>query len=268
MEKLFIFIILAIIQGITEPIPVSSSGHLVIAKSLFGLQTTDATLEILLHAGSLIAIIVYYYKDIKDLVVLGLGYFIKPTKQKQPYFLYGLKLIVATIPAGIIGLLFKDTLEASLNSPKFAGGFLLYTALILFIASRIKPKKSSKEFGFKNALLTGLAQAVALLPGVSRSGSTNAASLIQGYDVDTSMRFAFLMFIPIALVVILGGIPDMIANPEFGSLFVPYMIAMVVSGIVTYYAIKVFRVILIKRKLHYFAYYCVFIGLFTILFIG
>ncbi|PKM69404.1 MAG: UDP pyrophosphate phosphatase [Firmicutes bacterium HGW-Firmicutes-19] len=268
MEKLFVFIILAIIQGITEPIPVSSSGHLVIAKSLFGLQTPDATLEILLHAGSLVAIIVYYYKDIKDLVVLGLGYFIKPTKQKQPYFLYGLKLIVATIPAGIIGLLFKDYLEASLNSPKFAGGFLLYTALLLFIASRIKPNPTNKTIGFKNALLTGLAQAVALLPGVSRSGSTNAASLIQGYDTDTSMRFAFLMFIPIALVVILGGIPDMLANPEFGSLFIPYMIAMLVSGIVTYYAIKVFRIVLIKRKLHYFAYYCIFLGLFTILFIG
>jgi len=268
MEKLFVFIILAIIQGITEPIPVSSSGHLVIAKSLFGLQTNDATLEILLHAGSLVAIIVYYYKDIKDLFVLGLGYFIKPTKQKQPYFLYGLKLIVATIPAGIIGLLFKDFLEASLNSPKIAGGFLLYTALILFIASSIQPKKSSKEFGFKNAFLTGLAQAVALLPGVSRSGSTNAASLIQGYDADNSMRFAFLMFIPIAIVVILGGIPDMLANPEFGSLFVPYMIATIISGFVTFYAIKVFRIVLMKRKLHYFAYYCVFVGIFTLLFIG
>jgi undecaprenyl-diphosphatase len=268
MEKLFVFIILAIIQGITEPIPVSSSGHLVIAKSLFGLQTSDATLEILLHAGSLVAIIVYYYKDIKDLFVLGLGYFIKPTKQKQPYFLYGLKLVVATIPAGIIGLLFKDFFEASLNSPKIAGGFLLYTALILFVASSIQPKKSSKEFGFKNALLTGLAQAVALLPGVSRSGSTNAASLIQGYDADTSMRFAFLMFIPIAIVVILGGIPDMLANPEFGSLFVPYMVATIISGVVTFYAIKVFRIVLMKRKLHYFAYYCVFVGIFTLLFIG
>ncbi len=268
MDKLYIFIILAIIQGITEPIPVSSSGHLVIAKHLFGLQTSDATLEILLHAGSLIAIIVYYYKDIKDLFVLGLGYFIKPTKQKQPHFLYGLKLVVATIPAGIIGLLFKDTLEASLNSPKFAGAFLLYTALILFIASRIKPTKTSKEFGFKNAFLTGLAQAVALLPGVSRSGSTNAASLIQGYDTDTSMRFAFLMFIPIALVVIVGGIPDMLSNPEFGSLFVPYMIAAIISGVVTYFAIRLFRIVLIKRKLHYFAYYCVFIGIVTLLFIG
>jgi undecaprenyl-diphosphatase len=82
------------------------------------------------------------------------------------------------------------------------------------------------------------------------------------------MRFAFLMFIPIALVVILGGIPDMLANPEFGSLFVPYMIAMVVSGVVTFYSIRLFKIILIKRKLHYFAYYCVFIGIFTILFIG
>ncbi len=268
MENLFVFIVLAIIQGITEPIPVSSSGHLVIAKHLFGLQTTDATLEILLHAGSLVAIIIYYFKDIKDLFILGLGYFIKPTKQKQPYFLYGLKLIVATIPAAVIGLLFKDTLEASLNSPKFAGAFLLYTALILYIASRIRPKKTSKEFGFKNAFLTGLAQAVALLPGVSRSGSTNAASLIQGYDTDTSMRFAFLMFIPIALVVILGGIPDMLANPDFGSLFIPYMIAMVISGVVTYYAIKLFKIVLLKRKLHYFAYYCVCIGIFTLLFIG
>src|SRR5690554_1913521 len=121
MKTLFLFILLAIIQGLTEPIPVSSSGHLVIAQALFNIESTDATLEILLHLGSLGAIIVFYYQDIKGLIVDNVDFIFKKDKIKKPAFDYALKLVIATIPAGIIGILFKDTIEETLSNPRVVG---------------------------------------------------------------------------------------------------------------------------------------------------
>ncbi len=268
METLLLYILLGIIQGITEPIPVSSSGHLVLAQILFGIESTDASLEILLHAGSLVAIILFYYKDIKDLVISGLGYIVKPSEDKKPHFMLGLKLVAATIPAGLIGLFFKDQLTASLTNPRFVGFALLYTGTLLFISSKLnRPTKKPSQFTFLNAILIGLFQAVALLPGVSRSGSTTTAGLFQGFERDFAMKFSFLLFIPIAIVVIITGMNDIVANPSFAQLWFPYLISTIVSGVVTFYALKVFKNVLKINKIQYFAYYCYTVGLLTILFI-
>ncbi len=267
MERLWIYIILGIIQGITEPIPISSSGHLVLAKSLFNLDTSDPTLEILLHLGSLVAILVFYWTDVKNLIVLGLGYIFKPSEVKFEYFKYGLYLVVATIPAGLVGLLFRNNISAIMISPKAVGITLIYTACILWFASKAKVRQTNEKFTFKHALLVGIFQAIALLPGVSRSGSTTGSAMILGFDSQFSMRFSFLLFIPIAVLVMIMGLPDILANPVFLANSFAYIVATIVSGLVTFAALHIFKIVLRKKKLHYFALYCLIIGIFTLIFI-
>lgn len=279
MDRIIEIIILAIVQGITEPLPVSSSGHLVIFQSLFNIEGGQGLeLEIILHLGSLIAIVFFYWEDIKNLFGRGLKYLWKsilyifnkgkvPDKEDQPFFLYGVNVIIATIPAAIFGILFKDLIAEKLMNTKAVGIALLFTAVVLFGAHRIRGNKTEQEFKPKNALLTGLMQVIALLPGVSRSGSTTCASLVQGFDVKSSMKFSFMMFIPVTLGAIILGFKDFVAQPNLGSLAVPYMIGVVVSGVVTYFCLKFFQKILQKRRLDLFAIYCLTVGTISLLFL-
>lgn len=273
------YIILGIVQGITEPLPISSSGHLVIAKALFNIEDTgDAVLEIMLHLGSLIAIVYFYWDDIKLLFGQGFAYLWQsirylsgskeaPNREYQKEFKYGLNLIIATIPAGIIGLLFKDQISELLSQPRIVGFMLLLTAVFLFIANKVRGTKDAKQFKPKNALITGLVQVVALIPGISRSGSTTSVSLIQGFDIETSMKFSFMMFIPIAVAAILSGIKDLLALPNLMQLILPYFFGILSSAIVTLICLRFFKKILQKRRLDLFAYYCVVVGILTILFL-
>lgn len=279
MSKLLEYILLGIVQGLTEPLPISSSGHLVIAQSLFGIEPSgDAVLEIMLHLGSLIAICVYYRKDLARLFGRGFTYIgqaIKylmggkkqPNKENLPEFKYGINLIIATIPAGLVGILFKDKIAELLSNPKVVGFSLLITAGLLFVANKVRGTKGEEEFKPKNAFITGLVQVVALIPGISRSGSTTSASLIQGFDIDTSMKFSFMMFIPIAFAAVLSGISDLVAMENFMELLVPYAAGIITSGVVTYLCINLFKKILEKRRLDLFGYYCIIVGVLTILFL-
>ena len=133
MNTIIIFIILAIVQGITEPLPVSSSGHLVIVKHFFDIVSDNAILEIMLHAGSLGAIIVFYFEDIKSLVINNLLFVFKKQKEFVEDFNFALKLVIATIPAGIIGLLFKDEITSALSNIRWVGFFYLITTLLLLL---------------------------------------------------------------------------------------------------------------------------------------
>lgn len=270
--KIFIYLILGIVQGISEPLPISSSGHLVLAKALFGVDTgTDAVFELVVHAGSLIAILLFYRKDI---ATLFLGFFKElpvyfKDKEKRPAlnnFNYGLKLIIATIPAGVVGLLFKKQLTGLLSNTLVVGISLIFTGVLLSLAHNTRPKHSpDKEPSFRAALFTGFAQIIALLPGVSRSGTTNCANLIRGYDIKQAMKFSFFMFIPIGTLAILSGIPDLLKMQDLASNIVPLLVAFIASGITTYFAMRLLLKILQNRKLSYFAYYCFIVGTITII---
>ncbi len=264
MKTLFIFIVLAIIQGLTEPIPVSSSGHLVLAQALFKIESDDPTLEILLHLGSLIAIIIFYYGDVKTLIVDNLQYIFKGNRKKQASFDYFIKLVIATIPAGLIGILFKSKIEATLSNPKLVGVFLIFTAVVL--ASTYLVSKSEKQpITPIKALVIGIGQAVALLPGVSRSGMTTSTAMLIKTEPAEAMRFSFMMFIPIAVLVMLVGIPEIISQPDFFSHAWMYGIATIISGVVTYYAMSVLKLILKSRKYHLFSIYCFVVGVIALI---
>lgn len=275
--KIFLYLILGIIQGISEPLPISSSGHLVLAKTIFNVDTGgDAVFELVVHAGSLIAILLFYRKEITELFIgffKELPIYFKSSKAEQKqlvHFNYGLKLIVATIPAGVVGLLFKKHFTGLLSNTFVVGLSLILTGVLLSLAHNTKPKYDvNKEPSYRAALFTGFAQIIALLPGVSRSGATNCANLIRGYNIKQAMKFSFFMFIPIATLAILSGIPDLLKMKDLGNQALPLLIAFVSSGVTTFFAMRLLLKVLEKRKLNYFAYYCFVVGtISTIISIG
>ena len=262
------YIILAIIQGFTEPIPISSSGHLVIFKSILNSGVlNDLNFEIILNFGSLIAIVIYFWNDIIDLIKDFFSYL--KTKDKKYYvnFKYCLLVIVGTIPAGIIGLLFKDYIEELLSGVKIVGCALLITALFLYLIRNIKGNKDSKDISFIDALIIGLFQSVALLPGISRSGATIVGGMFRNLKRDVAFKFSFILYIPISLATMLLGVKDLVETGVSNSLYLTYFIAMIVSGIVTFISLRWFNDIIKKGKLIYFVIYCLIVGSLVILFL-
>ena len=262
------YIILGIIQGFTEPIPISSSGHLMIFKKIFNSGVlNDLNFEIILNFGSLIAIVIYFWKDIIELIK-DFFLYIK-TKEKKYFhnFRYCILIIVGTIPAGIIGLLFKDTIEDVLSNVKIVGVALLVTALCLFLIRNIKGEREEKQLTGIDALIIGIFQSVALLPGISRSGATIVGGMFRNLKRDVAFKFSFMLYIPISLATMLLGVKDIIKTGIDTSLIFTYLIAMIVSGIVTYFSTKWFNSIIKRGKLIYFVIYCLIVGSLVILFL-
>lgn len=268
--------ILGLIQGLTEFLPVSSSGHLVLGEALLGATAVDGSLffEIWVHAATLGAVICLYWRDLVNVLFEMAG-------QKAPLadlraatpeegtiplvsgWRLALFLILGTIPAAVIGLLFKDNIEEVFDSPKIVGGMLIVTSLVLF-ASRWEPT-TRKPLTFAAALIIGICQAFAILPGISRSGSTIVAGLFLGLPRREAVRFAFLLSIPAiggALVLMLAkeGIPSSFSVAVLAVSFV----AAFVSGL---FAIRAVQWLTAKGKLYAFAPYCLVAGLLAILFL-
>lgn len=265
---IFWYLILGIVQGFTEPIPVSSSGHLVIFQHLFSLDALDdLNFSIFANFGSLIAIVVIFWDDIISIVKDFFAYI--KTKEKKCYhnFRYALFIIFATIPAGIAGLLFNDIVEKYMSNVKYIGAALLVTALFLFIIRKLKGHKSENKMTMADALKIGLFQMVALLPGISRSGATIVGGMFCGLTREAAFKFSFMLYIPISLATMLLGVKDVVETGVSASLMCCYLVGMLAAFIVTYYATKWFRNIMLNGKLIYFVYYCIVAGLLVLLFL-
>lgn len=268
LTNLILYIILGIIQGFTEPIPISSSGHLVIFQTLFDIKVLkDLNFEIIVNFGSLIAIIIVFWLDIKAIIVDFFKYL--KTKELKYYnnFKYFLIIIIGTIPAGITGLLLKDFIEKYASNVKLIGIALLITALFLFLIRNIKGKKSDDKISYKDALIIGLFQTVALFPGISRSGATIVGGMFSNLKRDAAFKFSFMLYIPISLATMLLGTKDLInSNPSL-TIWLYYLAGMIASMIVTFFSVKWFRNIMNKGKLIYFVYYCLLVGTLVLLFL-
>lgn len=265
--KLLMYIILGFIQGFTEPIPVSSSGHLVIFNSLLNVEEfKDLNFEIIVNFGSLLAILYFYRKEIISIIKDFFMYIkTKDNKYKENYK-YAWMIVIATIPAGLAGLLLKDKIEA-ITSPKIVGISLLITALMLFLVKDIKGTKTKKDIGIKEAITVGLFQVIALFPGISRSGSTLVGGMSSKLNRETSFKFSFMLYIPISFATMILGVKDVATSGNLSNLWLPYTLGMLVSMVVTYYSIKWFKKLLEEGKLIYFVYYCLVVGILTILFL-
>ncbi len=259
------YLILGIIQGFTEPLPISSSGHLRIFKSLFNSEVlSDMNFEIIVNFGSLIAILILYRKEIMSIIRDFFLYIKTKNKKYEVNYKYSWLIVIGTIPAAIFGLFIKDFIENHFTT-KLVGAMLIITSLLLFIIKDIKGKKDKEDITYMDALKIGLFQVIALLPGISRSGATVVGGMKSNLKRETALNYSFMLYIPISVASMALGIKDLLAMNNFAELFIPYLVSMIAAGIVTYYAAKLFIDIMKKGKLIYFSIYCFFVGIITFL---
>lgn len=277
IKDIIIYALLGAIQGFSEPIPISSSGHLVLFQSIFqkmGLmvpQMNDVTFEVIVNTGSLIAIMFYYRQDIIRLFKAFFSYITTPDNRDEllPDFRFCILLIVATIPAALGGFFLNDYIESAFSNPKLVGCTLLITATFLMLIHKFgyKGKRNTKRLNLWDALRMGFFQLFALLPGISRSGSTLTGGMLGGLEQKAARDFSFFMFMPVSIGAIILKLKDFLTSSTVAALWLPYLISFIVSGIVTYLALNLLFRILNKRKLNYFSYYCAIVGVIAILFL-
>lgn len=253
-------IILGIIQGLTEFIPVSSSGHLLLAHSAMGVNETGLAFDVALHIGTLMALLLFFHKDILHLV---LGIFGKNESKKLAWL-----IVLATIPAVIGGYLLQDTAETTFRSAWIVSVNLIIVAFLMLAAEKYAKSRAQADLrsvNTKQALIVGFTQVIALVPGVSRSGSTITAGIFSGLDRVSATRFSFLLAIPITFGAILKVFSDeaflsQVAQDK--SIFIVGILAAFVSGL---FAIKFLIGYLSKHSLAVFAYYRIALGVITML---
>ncbi len=260
---LFKYLILGIVQGFTEPLPISSSGHLRIFKSIFNSDVlSDMNFEIVVNFGSLIAILVLYRKEIIKIITDFFCYIKTKDKKYNTNFKYAWLIVVGTIPAAILGLFIKDFIENNFTT-KLVGLMLIITSILLFMIKDIKGNKEKKDITFLDAIKIGCFQVIALLPGISRSGATVVGGMNSNLTRETALNYSFMLYIPISLASMVLGVSDLVKSGTISELFIPYLVSMIAAGIVTYFAAKLFINIMKKGKLIYFSIYCFVVGILT-----
>ncbi len=289
-------IFMGVIQGVTEFLPVSSSGHLALFKILFGVETdTGMLFDVLLHVGTLIAICTVYYRDIAKMIMEGLciirdafcnigiffqniGTFVKHKGGQEmdsghrsyrrivnsSYRKFVMLIIVSTIPTGIIGYVGKNAVANASEILIVPGICLIITAILLFVADLLKSgEKLPKDVTYTNAFLIGIAQGVATLPGLSRSGTTITACLLSGFNRKFAVKYSFIMSIPAILGAMVLELKDFSAAVA-GTEIVYYIVGMVIAAVIGYICIKVMLFVVGRKRFRGFAIYCLIVGIISI----
>ena len=281
-------IILGIVQGLTEFLPVSSSGHLAIMKNLLHLNLETGVLyDVLLHVATLVAVCIVMHKDIIKLVVEFISivkdiftniaiYFenLSSGKKKEQYISimstsyrrFVVMIIVSTIPTGILGILLNDIIETVETELLVPGICLVATAVIILISDYISEgQKKAKDVTVGDAFAIGTAQGIATLPGLSRSGSTIAACVLCGFDRKFAVKYSFIMSIPAILGALVLKLTKLSSESVSGGEVVSYIVGMIVAAVVGYFALILTIRIVQKKSFKYFAFYCFGIGVVSII---
>jgi undecaprenyl-diphosphatase len=262
---------LGVIQGLTEFLPISSSGHLVLFQNILGFKEPELLLDVSLHVGTLLAICIFFRNDLKKMIWESWQFLtdiVNGQKKmssiiERPYVLMALWVLAGTVPTAMIGLLFRAPLEDLFADVDSVGIMLICTGLILTV-TRFIPKgyNRRKEIGLLTALAVGGAQGLAIIPGISRSGATIVCGLVCGLERDLSARFSFLLSIP----AITGAmILQLASHRSGGSDIIPIIFGLFSSAIVGLIALKILMGIVNRGNLAYFAPYCWALGIFIIL---
>lgn len=276
MLELIEYMFLGILQGITEPIPVSSSGHILILQEILEkfnstINIDFSTLAIITNLGSFLAILVIYWNDIVKLVKSFFTFIFNKQKREavKDDYSYCWKIVIATIPVGIMGLIATkfDLLTVLEENVKFIGLMLIVTALFLYLIKDFKGVKNNKGISYKDSLIIGLYQMVSVIPGISRSGATIVGCMFQGLKRNTAFDFAFILYIPVSIATSLLGIKDLMEMSLETSTLILYLIATIMAFIFTYIFTILFRKIVKEGKLMYFSIYCLILGLLVIVFL-
>jgi undecaprenyl-diphosphatase len=261
-------IILAIIQGLTEFLPVSSSGHLVLGEALLGGDrfVDSIAFEVVLHLGTFLAVIIVFWKDIAHLLTVLVQNLLHPTglvanTRDDADMRLIMLMILGMLPAGLVGILWRDEITRAFDSPILVAYTLSFTGLMLLGTRFVKP--ASREINFRNALLIGIAQALALLPGISRSGSTISTALYLGVPQAKAARFSFIMVLPLILAATGLELIELMQTGISGSDLGILTIGFVVSFFTGWLSLRWLLALLQKGKFHHFAWYCFTIAIIT-----
>ena len=257
--------ILGLVQGLTEFLPVSSSGHLVLGQYVLGLDPAvgdDVTFEVFVHFGTALSILTVYWRHVLDIVTETLGAAARPAEFGARYarsegLRFGLFILITMVPTGLVYVLFKEPLEAAFQNPRLVSGMLLVTGLLLLL-TRLRKHPEGRLSPLK-AFVIGLAQAAAMIPGISRSGATICTALYQNVTPEKAANFSFLMLLPVVLGATLLKSLDMLE----GGLTIGWAPLAIGTGVAYASGIMAIKVVLdfVRRgRLEYFAYYCFAIG--------
>jgi len=246
---MFDYVLLGIIQGITEFLPVSSSGHLVIIQRLLGITQSQIAISVVLHLGTAFALVVFFFKDLLKLL---------------NNFRLLLLLFITTVITAILGLLGKDFFESLFISTIPVAIALIATGFTLILTKKFM-EGGRNSISFKDALILGFTQSIAIIPGISRSGITISTLLFRRMDRENSFRFSFLAAIPVIFGAAIVEAKDIYfaIKTEIGNLLVGFIVSFLVGVI----SLNILKIILKKAKLYYFGYYCIIIAIITLLFI-
>jgi undecaprenyl-diphosphatase len=262
-------IILGIIQGLTEFLPISSSAHLVITPYLLGWDIpaqAGFVFDVLIQLGTLLAVIVYFRSDVYHIIRAVIQGLIRRRPLDEPDSRLGWFLVLATIPAIVAGLFFKSFVEQAFSSPLASGLFLVGTAVLLVIAEWLgKRRRKLDSLSWLDALIVGLFQALALLPGISRSGATISGGMLRNLERPSSARFSFLMSIPAMIGAGVVAVADLVHMPMATGQIPSLLVGFVVAAIVGYLSIQWLLSFISRRPLFLFAAYCLAVSLFVVI---
>lgn len=280
--SIFEAIILGVVQGLTEFLPVSSSGHLALLKLLFGIESdTGLLFDVLLHIATLVAIFLAFYKDLFAMiregvmiivdVVCNIGLFIVNIfrKDKSPYRTiirnsyrkFDILIIISTIPTAVMGLLLEDYIELASTILIVPAVCLIITGIMLFMSDRIQnTSKTPKSTTYLDAIFVGLAQGFAILPGISRSGTTITACLACGYNRKYAVKYAFFMSIPAVFGAAILELKDLSLTSVDSTMLINYGAGMIAAAIVGFICIKGMIYFVRKQKFTIFGIYCIVVG--------
>jgi undecaprenyl-diphosphatase len=255
MVTLIEVFILAVIQGLTEWLPVSSSGHLVITQKILGLNL-PLIFDVMLHVGTLIVVLTVFRKDAAEIIKALVKRDFETEEGKLALF-----IAVGSVPIAIIGFVFYDFFKSLFDNLLVVGVALLITGCVLFFSER---RIGNRKMGILDSLLIGLAQGVAIVPGVSRSGVTVATGLLRKIGKATAFRYSFLLSVPAVIgATVMESRELLVGNIDV----VPLFLGTIISMIVGYVSLKLLQKIIMSEKFHLFAYYCWTVGIAIILFI-
>jgi len=271
--SIFTAVLLGFIQGVAEFLPISSSGHLSIFQNLFGMadyEHNHMLFDVLLHLGTLAAVCIVYRKDIGEMFSALVNFIKGGTKTLQderhgPNSRFILMLVAATAPLLLV-LLFNDAIESLYSNTFYIGIILIFTGVILYAADRLDPGvKNARTMRLRDAVIIGISQVVATLPGLSRSGTTISVGMATGLDRSFAVKFSFIMSIPAILAANLLTLFKALKTTVDLSLLPVYLVGVVVAGVVGFFAIRIIERVVQKGKFGCFAYYCWAVGLLTVL---
>ena len=279
-------IFLGIVQGLTEFLPVSSSGHLAIIQNVFHIDTgSSVAFDVMLHVGTLIVVFLVYWKDICKLIAEAVRMVadifhnirlrITPNNTQKPrqyrriirtnYRKFVALVIVSTIPTGLIGYLGRKLIEDAASTLIVPGICLLITGVILFLSDRIENCwKIPKDVSWGEGVLIGIAQGFATLPGISRSGTTISACTFCGFERKFAVKYSFILSIPAILGAAILELKDLATESMSPSMIGSYACGMIAAAVFGYISIRIVGQVVLNRKMRYFAYYCFAIGVFAI----